>query len=403
MRFDSIPRAKLLAGLALVLLLAVGLAACGGSSSSSSSSATEETTTEEAGGKEEETAGKEEAGGGSAEEVAAKALAVAEEHKEVTQIGPTEPIKKPIPKDKYVIYVNCGQPACVSQGEAFEEAASLLGWKSETINVKLPTPEEIQAAFEEVIRKAPDGVTSAGFGPALYSKQLKKLNEMGVFVTEQTGEVESGEEGVDYDPLGPEKAAEAMGKLANLSVAEAGGEGEFGAILLTGFPIVEAYTAGWTEEIEAICPECSVKTLEVTPESIGTTAAEEITNFMRANSGIKSLFLSYGALSSGLAAALKNAGVEIPKMYSWGIDPPNIEELQKGELTGAAPDPYQEVSYQSIDGMARSFAGEKEFIQPFQKPIIWAEKFGNVPTTTEPRPEVNPNYKEQFEKLWGLK
>jgi ABC-type sugar transport system substrate-binding protein len=401
---DPSPRTKAIFALLMTLAVAVALAACGGGGSSSSGSTGGGTSaeapaeeTEAPAGEEKETSG----GGGSAEEVAAKALAVAEEHKEVTQIGPTEPIKKPIPEEKYVIYVNCGQPACVSQGEAFEEAAKVLGWKSETINVKLPTPEEIQAAFEEVIRKAPDGVASAGFGPALYSKQLKKLNEMGVFVAEQTGEVESGEDGVDYDPLGPEKAAEALAALANKSVSDAGGEGEFGAILLTGFPIVEAYTAGWTEEIEAICPECTVKTLEVTPESIGKSAPEEITNFLRANSGIHSILLSYGALSSGLAAALKNAGVEIPEMYAWGIDPPGIEELQKGELSAAAPDPYQEVSWQSIDGMARSFAGEKTFIQPFQEPVIWAESFGNVPTTTEPRPEVNPDYQEQFKKLWG--
>src|ERR1700744_1189890 len=391
MGMDAIPRTRVLVALGLVALLAVALAACGGGGSSSSGTTAEapaEETEAPAGGAKEEGSG----GGGSAKEVAAKARAVAENHKEVTQIGPTEPVKKPIPEGKYVIYVNCGQPACVSQGEAFEEAAKVLGWKSETINVKLPTPEEIQAAFEEVIRKAPDGVASAGFGPALYSKQLKKLNEMGVFVAEQTGEVESGEDGVDYDPLGPEKAAEAMGVLANKSVADAGGEGEFGAILLTGFPIVEAYTAGWSEEIEAICPECSVKTLEVTPESIGKSAPEEITNFLRANPGVH---------SSGLAAALKNAGVEIPEMYAWGIDPPGIEELQKGELSAAAPDPYQEVSWQSIDGMARSFAGEKTFEQPFQEPVIWAESFGNVPTTTEPRPEVNPDYQEQFKKLWG--
>jgi ribose transport system substrate-binding protein len=396
---DSIPRGKLFLALAMVAVLAVALTACGGggSSSSSSESTGAETSEESSGG-----GGGEEAGG-SASEVAEKAMTVAEEHKEVTNIGPTKPITKPIPKDKYVIYVNCGQPACVSQGEAFEEAANLLGWKSETINVKLPTPEEIQAAFEEVIRKAPDGVVSAGFGPALYSKQIKKLKEMGVFVAEQTGEVESGEEGVDYDPLGPEKAAEALGVLGNLSVAEAGGEGEFGAILLTGFPIVSAYTAGWTDEIEAICPECSVKTLEVTPESIGKSAPEEITNFLRANPGIHSILLSYGALSSGLSAALKNAGVEIPKAYAWGIDPPGIEELQNEELQGAAPDPYQEVSWQSVDGMARFFAGEKTFEEPFQEPVIWANALGNVPTETEPRPEANPDYKEQFEKLWGLK
>jgi hypothetical protein len=38
---------------------------------------------------------------------------------------------------------------------------------------------------------------------------------------------------------------------------------------------------------------------------------------------------------------------------------------------------------------------------PFQEPVIWAESLGKVPKTTEPRPEVNPDYQEQLKKLWG--
>jgi ribose transport system substrate-binding protein len=392
---DSIPRGKLFFALAMVAVLAVALAACGSSSSSSSSESSGAETTEESSG-----GGGEEASSGGASEVAEKALAVAEEHKEVPNIGPTEPVGKPIPSGKSVVYVNCGQPACVSQGEAFTEAAKVLGWKAETINMKLPTPEETQAAYEEVVRKAPDAVSSAGLGPALYPKQLKKLKEMGVFVTEEEGEVDSGQKEIDYDPLGPTKAAEAMGVLANKSVADGGGEGEYGAILLTGFPIVAAYTAGWSEEIEAICPECSVKTLEVTPESIGKSAPEEISNFLRANPGIHSIFLSYDALGTGLAAALKNAGVEIPKTYAWGVDAPGIQELQNGELTAAVPDPYNEISWQIIDGIARHIVGE-EPVEEFQEPVIWSKEFDNVPTETEPFPEIVPGYQEQFKKLWG--
>lgn len=145
-----------------------------------------------------------------------------------------------------------------------------------------------------------------------------------------------------------------------------------------------------------------MKTLEVTPESIGKTAPEEITNFLRANPDIKALFISYDLLGSGLSAALKNAGLETPLTYSWGVDAPGIEALNTGERTASAPDPYAEVSWQLIDGFARLFAGE-EPIQPFQEAVIWSKDFGNVPPKPEPFPALNPNYQEQFEALWGLK
>lgn len=390
MRMDWLPRGKFLAVIATMLLLAVAFAACGGDDDSGSGTETT-ASTEEAGG----------GGGGSAEEVAADALAVAEEHTEVTQIGPTEPIKGEIPKGKKLIYVNCGQPACTTQGEAFAEAAKVLGWTTEEIPAE-PTPESIQAAFDEVIRRAPDGVASAGFAPELYPKQIAKLNDMKIPVFEATGGVGTGKEGVTYDPLGPEEAAAAMAILANKTIYDMGGEGEAANVLLTGYPIVKTYSEGWANEITDKCSECTVKTLEVQPTSIGKDAPEIITNFLRANPDVKAVLLSYDLLGSGLPAALKNAGLEMPLTYSWGVDAPGIEALQTEERTAAAPDPYNEVGWQQIDGFARLFAGEDP-VQPWQEPIIWSNEFENVPEETEPFPAINPNYQEQFKELWGVK
>lgn len=200
------PRWKAVLVVVAALLVAAGLAACGGGGSSSSSSTSEssEAPAEETGGETKGAADEGEGGGGSNEEIAAESLKVAEEHIKSAQIGPTEPIKNPIPKGKKLIYVNCGQPACTTQGEYFAEAAQVLGWTVEEIAAE-PTPQSIQASFEEVVRKKPDGVASAGFGPALYPKQVKALNEMNIPIFESTGEVESGEAGITYDPSGLKK------------------------------------------------------------------------------------------------------------------------------------------------------------------------------------------------------
>jgi ribose transport system substrate-binding protein len=384
-------RAVVALGLALVTVLV--LAACGGGGSSSGSSGGAGTSSTEDG------TGEGAAGGAAA--VAATALKIAEEHVEVTKIGPTKPIGKPIPSGKTIDYVNCGQPSCVLEEESMKEAGETLGWKVEGIQAE-PTPQSIQAAFEEAVRKKPDGVASAGFGPALYPKQLAELNKLNIPVFEATGEVESGENGVAYDPVGPGAAVEAMQVLANKTISDMGGEGEAAAVLLTGYPIVAEYTKAWEEEIESKCPECTVTQMEIQPTSIGKDAPEKITNFVRANSGTKALFLSYDLLGSGLAAAMKTSGVTMPMTYSWSPEGQGIEALQNGERTAAAVNPHPESAWQMIDGFARVFTGQNP-IQPSQQPTIWSETFENVPTAAEPFPEVIPGYREQFEALWGLK
>lgn len=397
-------RTKSIGVLAAIVALSLMVAACGGGDSSSSSGEATTATESEASqgsetGQEAETG--QESAGGSAEEAAAAALKVAEEHKSVPKIGATKPIKGPIPSDKTVAYVNCGQPSCTIIGEGFKKSAELLGWKYEEVPVE-PTPQSIQAGFEEVIRRKPDGVASVGLGPSLYPKQLAQLNEMGIPVFEAQGEVESGEEGVTYDPFPPAAANENMRVLANKVVADIGGEGEIATALLTEYPIVLQYTKAFEEEVEAKCPKCSLTQVEIPPSSLGKDAAGMMTDFLRANPEVKALYMSYDLMASGFEAALKNAGVERPLTYSWSIEGQGIEELKTGERTAAAPDPFNEVGWGLTDGFARIFSGEKAE-EPAAEPIIWAEEFGNVPDQAEPFPPIIPEFEKQFEELWGLK
>lgn len=383
-----------LIGILAVLLVALGVAGCGGDSSSSSetSGASESGEISESS---ETGAGEENA------EVVAAAKKIAEGAKEVTEIGPRSAIKNPIPKEKYVIYVACPEQACRTMSVAFEEAADLLGWKAETLETEY-TPQAVQNAFDEVIRRHPDGVTSAGLGPAAYPRQLAELDKMGVVVGETTGEVNGGEEGIAFDPIGPDLASKFMRILANQTISEIGGEGLVGTVMLTESPIVADYTQAYEEEIEEKCPACETTRIEIAPTDLGKDSAEKIVNFIRANSPMKAMFYSYDPFGEGVPSALKVAGIEPPKTYSWGVDAPGIEALNNGERTAAAPLPYNEAAWQNVDSFARAFTGEDPQ-QPFQDPIIWSKEYGNIPTQTEPYPTIVSDYKEEFEKLWGLK
>jgi ribose transport system substrate-binding protein len=320
----------------------------------------------------------------------------------VDKIGPTQPVGKPIPKGKTIVYVNCGQPACTNQGTAFKEAANVLGWKVQEIQA-LPTPEKVQAAFAEALRRKPDGIWSAGFGRVLYARQLDEAKQMKIPVMSVTGNEETGQGGIAFEPLGPKEAAKATAVLADKAIADMGGEGQAGSVLLGGYPIVKTYTEGYENEIKSACPKCSVKRLEIQPTDLGKDAAQKIANFIRANPKMKSLFYSYDLMGSGVPAAAKGAGVTVPKTYSWAPDAPGLQALKTGERTASDIMPYNELSWQVADAFARLFTGgDVSASQPLQNVQVVSNDFKNVPAKAQPFPSSVPDYQSQFKSLWGL-
>jgi ribose transport system substrate-binding protein len=320
------------------------------------------------------------------------------------KIGPSEPIGKPIPKGKSLVFINCGAPACALMGASFKQAGSVLGWTVQEIQAQ-PTPQAVQAAFTEALRRNPDGVVSTGFAKELYQRQLAELNAKKIPVFSGTGTDASSfdpSRGITLEPEPPEKVAEATRLLADKTTVDANGQGEIGSVLLTGFPIVKLYTEAYENQIKKNCPECTVKRLTVEPTSIGKDSAQKIANFLRANPKIEHLFLSYDALGLGLPTAVRNVGRDMPKNYSWAPDEPGVKALQSGERTAAVPLGYNEIAWQWVDGFARIFTGGD--IQESQKwagYVLWSKDASDVPAEAKNPPYI-PDYQKQFKKLWGV-
>jgi ribose transport system substrate-binding protein len=370
-----------LAAAATVAVL--GLTACGGDDADSASDGSAASSTA--------------AASGSAELEAAKARLEAAT-KAPTTIGPTEPITKPIPTGKSVIYVNCGAVACTNTGAGLKEAAAALGWKYKEINA-LPTPESIQAAFSQVVREKPDGVASNGFSTAAYQRQLAQMKDAGIAVLSNTGTEPAGD-GLLLQ-LQSDVAPEAMALLADKAVLDAGGKGDFGNVIITGYPIVKQYGEAFTAEVKKICPDCGVKNLDIQPTSIGKDAPAKITNFLRANPSVKGIFLGYDDLANGLATAVRNAGIDMPKSYSWAPTQIGVKALQTGERTAAVAQGTRETGWQFADAFARVFT--KQSIEPsrkWQDWQVWSKDYDNVPEDVD-NPPVIADYQEQFKKLWN--
>jgi ABC-type sugar transport system substrate-binding protein len=378
------------ASFALPVALALFVTACGSSSSSSSSAATSAAASTGT------------ASTSSGADLAALQTAIAPYTKAPASIGPTVPISKPIPKGKSFVFINCGAPACTDMQDSFDAAASYLGWHVTNITTS-PTPEGIQASFAQAVRDAPSAVVSSGFALNQFPEQAKQLNAMKIPIIMNTGTDPS-----TYDPSNgitlqlqpPSEVQQASYLMADRAVIDAGGKGEFGTVLLTGYPSVANNVANFTARVEKVCSACTVKSISIQPTSLGTNAASLIANFLRANPGIKGLYFGYADMAVGLSAAAKGAGIALPKMYAWAPDADGIQQLNAGTMTAAVPLCYVETGWQFADAAARLLTGSSvKDSQPWQNYVLWSKQYGNVPTSVN-NPPCIADYKAQFQKLW---
>jgi ribose transport system substrate-binding protein len=317
-------------------------------------------------------------------------------------IGPTVPITKPIPKGKSFVFVNCGAPACTDMQNSFNQAASFLGWKVTNITTK-PTPEGIQAAFGQAAQDKPSAVIASGFAINQFPQQAKQLNQLKIPIIMNTGTDPSTynpSSGITLQLQPPEQVAQATALMADRAVLDAGGKGEFGTVLLTGYPSVANNVAGFVAELKKVCPACTTTSISIQPTSLGTNAAALIANFLRANPNIKALYFGYADMTVGLQAAVKGAGITMPKIYAWAPDADGVQELNAGTMTAAVPLCYVETGWQFADAAARLVTGSSvKDSQKWQPYVLWSKAYNNVPTSVN-NPPCIADYKAQFSKLW---
>lgn len=377
----------------LVLASVVFIAACGGGGSSTTSSSTEP-----ASGGETENASE----GGSAGLAEAEKI-VSEHEQRPAEIGVKTPIKKPIPKGKTLIYINCGAEACTNTGKGVELGGEAIGWNIETINAE-PVPQVLQNSIEEAIRKKPDYIVLTGSNAEEYPRQLKMAEEAEIPVIVGHSLQASGEEGITADVLPVEVAEKHMEWLAAKNVVDLGGKGKILVAYLTGFPLPLNYTNAYVSAFEELCPECEVEKMNIQPTSIGKDAPQQICNKLRANPA-DSLVLSYDAIGVGITSACKSAGVEVPKIYTYSPDAPGVEELANEEKTAGAPQDYGDEGMAIVDAAIRVGNGEsiEESGNAVLEMPIWSAQFENLPEDPNELTFLVPGGQEQWEELWGVK
>lgn len=334
--------------------------------------------------------------GSSAAGLATAQALVAKYGTQPTKIPITTPIGKAVPSGKTIEFVSCGTPNCAEEGAIIKEATDILGWTLKVINTD-GTPETQKSAFDQVVRDKAFGVLYSAVDRSTFASEIPQLQANGTFVaaccvTDAVGN------GIDYAVDTPDQTADVGNLLAAWVISTSHASAKSVYVNLPAFPILNTSEQNYKNFTSTNCPSCSVDVLDIPVTALGKDVPTRIVAYLRAHPGVKYVAIATDALTVGLPAALKAAGLGDIKIIGQGADTTNLQYIHAGQETASVAFPYYEILWGMVDAAARKAAGVA--VLPSVAPTLWLLTKDNAPNASKIFPTVN-DYATQFKTLWG--
>lgn len=372
---------KTLVAAAGLLAASLSIVACGGGSSSSSSNATGES---EASGK---------------TDVAAAKATIMPYVGHPSPFPVTENLKE-VPKGAEIAYINCGTPVCALFGTLTQAAAETMGIKWSQVKSGT-SANTVSAAFDSVLAQSPDAVLVPGLEPSLIGSKVEELEAANIPVISTGIAISDGELGINSPQQGKVQSELDGQLLAAYVVAESKGTN----IVYYNIPeysfsgvVEEAFNA----ELEKICPECSVRSVDISAATVGNTAPNTIVSDLQANPETEVAVFASDEAEIGLPAALESAGIEIETIGN-APTPTNLQYIKEGKETAGLGIDIAVLAWTIVDQAAREIVGQ-ELSGLEKEALTVVQLLGREDINFNPSKGWTgyPDFAERFAKLWGV-
>jgi ribose transport system substrate-binding protein len=156
------------------------------------------------------------------------------------------------------------------------------------------------------------------------------------------------------------------------------------------------------QEIARLCPGCKVREAMVPVTTIGSTAPARVVSDLQANPDTNVAVFSTMEAATGLAAALRTAGLDVLTI-GLGPTPSNLQDVKSGGLTaGLASDAAVQV-WMAVDAAARVALGQELSDQErVGVPPIQLLEAGDITFDPSRGFSAYPDFAERFAKLWNV-
>lgn len=381
-----------LAALAAILAVAAG---CGSNSSDSTSTNSSATASDASGSSTSD--------GSTA--ASSKIPAATQEYfdaniKTPTDVGMVGPLSKKPPSGLTVDFLACNLPTCEQQARYFTQAVKHFGWKTKTV-VFQSSAEGIQNAFNTAITDKPTGgVVTSGFPKQTYAKQLATLKQMKIPVVDYFSGNEAGD-GI-ISAIGNQAILKFSDNMTAWVTVDSGGTGHAIEFNVPSFAVQAIMQKRIEENLTGRqCTDCKYTFNSLALTDIGPNLPAKVVSAVQKAPDTKYLIFGFSELTTGVPAALKNAGLaDKVKIVTSGPEQPTFQSIINGEIAAAAAQPLEQQQWCMADALARYHTGDEVPAVACDLPSQILVK-DNVPEAWPVWPGV-PNWKQTFEKNWHV-
>lgn len=337
---------------------------------------------------------------------------VAEAMKPPTWNGPKS--SPPPAKNKLVISIPCMQAAvgCQRPGDAFLEAAKVLGWKTMLID-PAGDPAKLQAAFKQAIAVKADGI----FSPATTHKQVQNILPLvkaaGIKVICHQG---------DFDKPGPDSWDVTINvdesyrspALAAWIAKHSNGKAKILMVNNSEFDdVVNGYEM-FKKVLPKVCPDCEVSAeIDFSIVDVATTLPQRVKATLLANPEIDYIYGPYDFCTTYINMAVVQAGKK-GKVITVSNDgnPQNLQAIKDGIQGASHAISYEWEGWNAADQMNRLFNGQPRW--GADRPEGTQEWYGNENVGTRlfdksnlPENLAEPwsgdvDFRAEYKKIWGV-
>jgi ribose transport system substrate-binding protein len=323
-----------------------------------------------------------------------------------TTVGISTPLKSKPTGVKTVIMMSNSTAESTQVSVGVQAAVAALGWRFEHVVLKADAPS-IQNAFDAAIQKKPDLIIGDGLDPSILTAQRAKMAKAGIPEIDVATPYPADASNKPLAILEGGAKFTFMGQLeADWVVAKGGAVNSIYVSLADRTAGTDA-SDGYTQRMKKLCPSCSVKVLVPAVTDIGSNLPLSIVSAIQKDPSIKYVSFLAGSLTTGVSAALSQAGLKA-KIVAIAPEPSDFAAMRQGSMDMGVGYALQASGWKAIDVFLRHLEGDtfaKEATGPsdtsavsFLSTQILTAK--NAPTAGYWNGDAN--YQAAFKKLWHL-
>jgi ABC-type sugar transport system substrate-binding protein len=251
--------------------------------------------------------------------------------------------------------VTCPEAECSLFFSYTKAAAQALGWNLKTV---VPTISDPGAGFQQMIDANVSAIIDVAFDVDQFKPEFQQMVQKKIPLFEVAGsDPADGPKNDIYSDIGGAQAQYQWGQFeTNWAIAASKGKANILDINAPIYPVLEAQARGEQSALKANCPStCSYHALDITVNEAATNAIPGlITSYLQANPKINYIHFVTQQYETGVAAALKTAGLSSKvKLYGSAAQVAQFKEIATGVSSAWQIYPQPEGFWATVDQIAR--------------------------------------------------